>query len=335
MNWSLRCQCLSHLREIMNNDDAGSILINLVDGTRQPLPATVKWSATIHDGRPPSEWQLVTVKGVGSAELIKNLTYFDNLFDNYTVIIDSQGYDTAAWMPIHLSPAKPAGVELMLVPKDAHLNFRGASWSTLSSVRPRFAQLLSNGIDDATGHYGNMIEQNEGLVLACALNLLTAMSQIVLPSEKSPLDYYWQPIWNDPQFPAAQDRFFAYVDQTLVADVVKAGTMGSFSEEKDPGVFHPGATLSYKQTQFDVANVQLTFHQGNARTIQTPDGAIDCVVVEPDIDYYKDLISHFFGEVLPNKFKGNLTDPRAVYMLRWMAGKQEGSDFNPLYTLTT
>ena len=51
-----------------------------------------------------------------------------------------------------------------------------------------------------------------------------------------------------------------------------------------PGVFHPGATLSYKQTLFDVTNVQPTFHQGNAKTLQGPDGSpVDCIVIEPDI----------------------------------------------------
>jgi len=135
-----------------------------------------------------------------------------------------------------------------------------------------------------------LMEQHEGLVLGCLLNLLTAMTQITLPSEKTPLDYYWQPIWDDSQFPMSQDRFFAYVDKAFVDDVVKAGKMGSFSEERNPGTWHPGATLSYKQTQFDVTNVQLTFHQGNAKIIQGPDGPVDCVVVEPDIDYYKDLL---------------------------------------------
>lgn len=318
----------------MNDADTGSILLSLVDGTRQPLPAKVKWSAKIHDGRAPSEWRLVNIDGAGPAELIKGLTYFDNLFDNYTVIVNSQGYEDAAWMPVRISSAKPAAVDLMLIPKNAHLNFSGASWPALNSIRPRFAQILSAGVDNGPDHYSNLMEQNQGLVLACFLNLLTAMSQIMLPSETTPLDYYWQPIWGDPQFPAAQDRFFAYVDKALVNDVVKAGKMGSFAQERDPGIFHPGATLSYKQTQFDVTNVQLTFHQGNAKSIQGPDGPLDCVVVEPDIDYYQDLLSHFFVEVLPNKFTGGLTDPRAVYLLRWMAGKQAGSDFNPLYTMT-
>jgi hypothetical protein len=318
----------------MDGTDTAGILINIVDGTRQPLADAMKWSATIHDGRSPSEWRLINVDGTGPSELVKGLTYFDNFFDNYTVIVNASGYGDAGWMPVRISAAKPTTVDLMLIPKDGHINFADASWKALNSSRPRFAQILSTGINNASDRYGNMMEQNEGLVLGCVLNLLTAMSQITLPSEKSPLDYYWQPIWGDAQFPMAQDRFFAYVDKALVDDVVQAGRMGSFAEEKNPGTWHPGATLSYKQTQFDVTNVQLTFHQGNAQTIQGPDGPVDCVVLEPDIDYYKDLLSHFFMEVLPNKFTGGLTDPRAVYLLRWMAGKQGGLDFNPLFTMT-
>jgi hypothetical protein len=275
------------------------------------------------------------VDGTGSAELIKGLTFFDNLFDNYTVIVSAKGYQGAAWKPVNISPAKPATLDLMLVPEGAHLNFSGASWQTLNSVRPPFAQVLSAGIPDASTRYGNLMEQSEGLMLACLLNLLTAMSQITLASGKSPLDYYWQPIWDDSQFALAQDRFFAYVDQAIIGDVVQSARMGAFAEEKDPGILHPGATLSYKPTQFDVTNVQLTFHQGNAKTLRRPDGSqVDCIVVEPDIDYYKDLLAHFFLEVVPNKFTKGLTDPRAVYVLRWMVGQQAGSGFNPLYTLT-
>ncbi len=133
----------------MDDANTGSILINLVDGTRQPLAGNVKWSARIHDGRPPSQWRMVDVPGAGSAELIKGLTFFDNLFDSYTVIVNSDGFDDAAWMPVHLSPAKPAAVDLMLMPKEAHLNFSNASWPALNSIRPRFAQIFSAGINDA------------------------------------------------------------------------------------------------------------------------------------------------------------------------------------------
>jgi hypothetical protein len=276
---------------------------------------------------------MVNINGTGSAELIKGLLWFDNPYDNYTVIVNADGYNDAGWMPVRISPTGPTPVDLMLIQKNAYPNFGGAGWKSLSSLRPQFAQIISAGISDAPDRYGKLIEQDKGLVLACLLNLLTAMSQIILPSKKSPLDYFWQPIWDDPLFTMAQDRFFGYVDAALVDDVILAGKMGAFEEEKNPGTFHPGATLSYKQTQFDVTNVQLTFHQGNKKTFPGPNGPVDCIVIEPDIDYYKDLLSHAFLEVIPNKVTRGLTDPRMVYMLRWMAGRQVDSDFNPLYTM--
>lgn len=312
--------------------DTASILANIVDGTRQPLPGDVSWSARIFDGRSVSARQEIDVGGKGSAELIKDLQFFDNLFDNYSVILSANGYHGAAWQPVHVDPSKPAEVNLMLVEKEAHPNFNGAGWQALKSLRPRFAEIISSGINDAETRYGQLLEQPGGLVAACLLNLLTAMSQINLKSGNTPLDYFWQPIWDDPNFAMAQDRFFAYVDEAIVDDVVKSG---GFAQEKDPGLLHPGATLSYKQTHFDVCNVQLTFHQGNAKTLQKADGSsVDCIVIEPDIDYFKDLLAHFFLEVVPNKFTGGLSDPRVVYVLRWMAGKQAGADFNPLYTMT-
>ena len=317
----------------MDDTAKGSILVNIVDGTRRPLPTELKWSAKIHDGRAPSEWNMFNVDGHGPVELIKELTIFDNFFDNYTVTLTANGWQDTGWMPVHIEAAKPVAVSLMLLPKDGHLNFSDVGWQALSSRRPRFVEILSAGINNAPDRYSALMESDEGLVLGCLLNLLTAMSQITLASHKTPLDYYWQPIWDDSQFAMAQDRFFAYVDRQIVDDVTQTAKLGAFAEEKDPGVFHPGATLSYKQTQFDVTNVQLTFHQGNAKTIQTPAGPVECIVIEPDIDYYKDLLAHALLEVLPNKFSGGLTDPRGVCLLRWMAAKQAGLDFDPLYTI--
>jgi hypothetical protein len=96
------------------------------------------------------------------------------------------------------------------------------------------------------------------------------------------------------------------------------------------------ATRSWKQTRFDVSNVQLTFHETNTRTIQKPDGtSVACVVVEPDIDYYKDILSHGLLEALPNLLTGGKTDARQDYLLRWMATKLEGvqPDFAPPCTV--
>jgi hypothetical protein len=39
-------------------------------------------------------------------------------------------------------------------------------------------------------------------------------------------------------------------------------------------------------------------------------------------------------EVLPNLLSGGKTDPRVVYMLRWIAERQAGLNFDPLYVMT-
>jgi hypothetical protein len=162
--------------------------------------------------------------------------------------------------------------------------------------------------------------------LACLLNITTAMQQISLP-QKSPLDYFK----TFDLGALAPDRIFGYADATLVDQVRLAARQGEFDTE--PAIdltLHGDATSSFKQKQFGEANVQLTFHERNRRTI---DG-VDCVYVEPDIDYFKDPAAHLLLEVIPNGLTGNVSSPRVVYVLRWIAGRHAGvPDFDPLYTI--
>ena len=152
------------------------------------------------------------------------------------------------------------------------------------------------------------------------------MEQIFLPSG-SPLDYFRQLIWDGSM---QQDRFFGYAEASLLDQVREAARQGHFRSEAGSFIFHPGATSSYKQVQFGEANVQITFHEEDRRTI----GGVDCIKAEPDIDYYKDLGAHAILEVIPNSFTGSLSDPRQVYILRWTAGRRAGiPEFDPLYTI--
>ena len=124
----------------------------------------------------------------------------------------------------------------------------------------------------------------------------------------------------------APDRFYCYAAAPLVDEVVRAAAEGVFDPEPNPAVFHHGATRSYKEIQFGEANVQLTFHEHDTAIV---DGT-SCILLEPDIDYYKDLLAHGLLEVLGNK----LTDPEAVYVLRWTAGRHAGvPEFAPPYTI--
>lgn len=64
--------------------------------------------------------------------------------------------------------------------------------------------------------------------------------------------------------------------------------------------------------QFGEANVQLTFHENEKKVI----GGVNCVMLEPDMDYYRDLAAHVILEVIPNGLTHSLTDPAEVYVLR-------------------
>jgi hypothetical protein len=218
----------------------------------------------------------------------------------------------------------------------------------LKAARPGVADIIRRGCEDESAaeiKYGLALD-NRGKALACFLNIVTALADVQLPSGKSPLDYYWNIAWppgdagdggwlNRLDDVFKQDRFFCYVEAAILPDVRTAAAHGSFAPEANPSAFHPDATESYKQTQFDVANVQLTFHGRDTCMLPGPGGTpIACVKIEPDIDYYKDLLSHGLLEVIPNALSHGLTEPAVALALRWMAGMRAGlPPFNPLYTV--
>ena len=117
----------------------------------------------------------------------------------------------------------------------------------------------------------------------------------------------------------------------LINQVKIGAAAGQFAVENAPGIFHPGATSSWKQVQFGEANVQLTFHENDKKVI----GKTNCVMVEPDMDYFRDPAAHTILEVIPNALTHTLTEPVEVYVLRWIAGRTAGiPEFAPLYTVT-
>lgn len=258
-----------------------------------------------------------------SSLTIESLPFFDNLFDNYLVIASTKGYRQAGLTPVTVSPTAPTVVDLMLIPKKSAFNFSAAGWTTIKNRLP----FLAAGVTDAAGRARyQQLRDTRPRSLAALLNITTVMEQVFLP-HGTPLDYITQIKWDDS---LQQDRFFAYCDKALVDEVRLAADHGEFASELGSGFFHPGATASWKQVQFGEANLQLTFHEGDEQTI---DG-VDCVAVEPDIDYQKDVLAHAILEVIPNTFFGGLTNPETVYVLRWIAGRHAGvPEFDPPYTI--
>ncbi|MCZ2079199.1 MAG: hypothetical protein HUU41_01945 [Bryobacteraceae bacterium] len=305
-----------------------SITLNLFDGTRRPLRTNAQVLVRIRDG---NQNDIHSGFHKGRSLVFENLPFYNNFGDNYTVLVSIKGYFQAGFTPVQVAPNIPRVLDLMMIPKNGAFNFRNATWQRLKSTHPVLSALLAAGAETDTAareRYEDALE-NKAASLACFFNVVTAVRDIRLPSG-TPLDYFRQIVWNDPRRAFAQDRFYAWVDETMVDQVVRAATQGIFQPEPGAGLFHPGATRSYKQVQFGEANVQLTFHENDRLRVKDT----DCVLLEADIDYYKDPLAHALIEVLKNRTTKSKTDPRSVYVLRWMAGRHAGvPDFDPPYTI--
>jgi hypothetical protein len=299
----------------------GAIRVNLVDGTRRPFPKSKRAFVRILDGR---KREVGTCWPKASAFTVTGLPFYDNLDDNYTVIVHADGYQDAGIYPVRIGAGKTVETSLMLIPKDAAFHFQ--AYRTLKTRAPRIARLIEEE------RYTGLME-DEPVKLGALFTIASAIESTPLADKSNPLDLTWQIEWDL----LAVDRFWAWVDASFADRIAELAALHSFAPEPDPDHWHPGipgrvepATRSWKQTRFDVANVQLSFHEKDTKTI----GGTRCVMVEPDMDYYKDLLAHGLLEVLPNLITKNRTDARAVYVLRWMACRQEAlPDFAPPCTL--
>ena len=290
--------------------------LRIFDGTRKLFSAPADFLITITDGN-----QTQRVRDYyQSNDTTFDVPFFDNFGDNYSVIVWAEGYRQAGFIPVTFQTSSRASST------DADsggpgIQFRECPLGWVSGVYP----FLGNGVDvRRRGAPLRPASRSAGESLACLLNITEAMSQIQL-SQGSPLDYIKRMIWSgdygkNGDYDPKQDRFFAWCDPALINQVKIAADKGLFAPELNPGTFHAGATSSWKQIQFGEANVQLTFHENDHMDV---DG-LDCVLVEPDIDYFKDLGAHAIFEVVPNAITHSLTDPIEVYVLRWMAGRQAG-----------
>ena len=255
---------------------------------------------------------------------------FDNAGDDYAVLASKKGYVGSGFHGIKVSRTHTEPIDLMLIPIRHRFNFTNARFAQLRASHPNYCDLLSAIAPDAGTRWDDLVAEGsaDAPVAADALNILTAMRDIHL-AVGTPLDYLKAIRW-DGDFGLREDRLFACIDPELVNEVMRAADQGKFDRELNPGFFHPGATRSYKENQLAEANVQLTFHEN---TKCTDAGFETCILMEPDIDYFPDLLSHGILEVIPGFF--SKTDPRAVYVMRWIASRRAFGvqEFNPPYTI--
>jgi hypothetical protein len=304
--------------------DFATVRLNAVDGTRQRIGSTVRVSLLVRDGDQNVEINNKQYPADQLPEL--TLQSFGNARDRYAILLTANNYIGAGFFPVWAKSGAVSIVSLMLLPNKHHLAF--ATWQQLKSQFPHVCMFLSCDCDDATARqrYEKLLTNNEP-ALASLLNLITAMSDIHL-AQGTPLDYFEEILWDES---LGQDRFFGFCRLELIDQIVIAKDKGLFEPEPAPGLFHRGATRSFKQKRFGEANVQLTFHEGVTKKGKS--GAT-LVKVEPDIDYFSDPAAHTLMEVFPNQISHQKTDPRQVYVLRWIAGQQAGMpEFDPPYTI--
>jgi hypothetical protein len=300
--------------------NTSTLRLRIFDGTRQLFAAPAKFLVTITDGNQTQRFR----NYIQTPDTTFAVPFFDNLGDNYSVLVWADGFQQVGFSPVRLSNTYTRVLDLMLIRRDPGFSFVNARFPAAKAKYPFIGAGLENPAGEA--NYDKLVEEEEPL--ACLLNICEAMGQIALPN-RTPLSYMKQLLWEG-NFAPAQDRFFAWCDPELIQQIQTAAADGKFSVEQNPGLFHPGATRSWKQIQFGEANVQLTFHENE----KPPDGT-NWVLVEPDMDYYQDLAAHALLEVVYNAVTKSLTDPAQVYVLRWTDGQTSGiPEFKPLYTIT-
>jgi hypothetical protein len=313
-------------------ETTGTIRLHIVDGTRQAIASSTKLLLRVLDG---TKQQVISRWVSGSTIEIPDLPIRDNFYDLYTVFVHADGYCDAGLYPVIPRASRTLDAYAMLLPQAGTFRFPPIAAIQADSL---LYGLIANGVSNPANRYQDAIN-NTPIPLGALLTIGTVIRDLPLDDSSSPLKYYWETIWDL----LAPDRFWAWVDVGLAGRIAALASIHSMAEEDDAAGFHPRipgrvqpATRSWKQVRFDVSNLQLTFHENDKQTCRKPDGSpVECVIVEPDIDYYKDLGAHGLLEVLPNALENKKTDPRQDYSLRWMATKLEGvqPDFAPPITI--
>jgi len=306
--------------------DSATLTVRIFDGRRGLINDASDVFVRVLDGNQQQHFAGNLMNPVRAFQV----PFFDNAGDNYAVLASKRGYVGAGFHGIKVSKTHTEPIDLMLIPVKHRFNFANAGFAKLRVTHPTYCDILSGVTADAGDRWDAFVAEGsaDAPVAADALNLLTAMRDIHL-AVGTPMDYLKAVRW-DGEFALKEDRFFVWVDPALVNEVMRAADQGKFDQEFNPGFFHPGATRSYKENQLAEANVQLTFHEN---TKCPAAGFETSIMMEPDIDYFPDLLSHGILEVVPGFF--SKTDPRAVYVMRWISSRRVAGvqEFNPPYTI--
>jgi len=279
---------------------SAQLMVSALDGERKPFVASKQLLITLRDARDRERFRDFRP----GPSVPFSIALRDDGSDTLRVIVHADGCEQAGIAPVALRANTWASADLMLIRKGAQPNFRDAQWLRL----PGDLQSFFHDRDA----YDRAVDGSRP-ALATILNSLAATRQTGLLPYVARLD--WSRV--------RPDRFWMWVEREFVLRIER----GPFAPS--PVGDHAGATRTFKQTDFAVANLHFSLHENDA-----PPAGTNWVAVEVDMDAFDDKLVHFFGEVLPHKISGGVTDPRQIYRLRWMAGRQARlPDFAPLYVL--
>ena len=223
----------------------------------------------------------------------------------------------------------------MLVPENGH--FRFDPLDSIDATHPLIRRVL------CPERYDN-IRESDPRSLATLLNICTALESVPLPDRcfPGPLYFDWQPVWDL----LSPDRVWAWVDMRLVEAIREASCLRAFAHDPRPRARHAGipgragpATTGWQEVRFDLANLNLTFHEYDRRTFDWtgPLGdtrSVDCVIVEAGMNYWGDLLSLGLCDSIPPAAARMNYAAELSYQLRWMVTRQEGlPEFNPPYSI--
>jgi hypothetical protein len=96
------------------------------------------------------------------------------------------------------------------------------------------------------------------------------------------------------------DRIYFEADRSMITDIERDEEF-----EKASASLHRYNEGSFKQTKFSKGNLQVSYASR----------ADNRVVVDADLDLYREVVPHLFGEVLVNHLTGNTTDQFKVWAI--------------------
>src|ERR1700743_1591996 len=131
--------------------NTSTLRLRIFDGTRQLFAASAKFLVTITDGNQTQQFR----DYIENNDETFSVPFFDNLGDNYSVLIWADGYQQAGFVPVKLSTLYPTELAPMLIASDPGFNFANAPFRAASKAYP----FIAAGTDNSTGEdrYDNLV----------------------------------------------------------------------------------------------------------------------------------------------------------------------------------